>query len=355
MNENPTLEVLAPSALEAVTRGEIDVQIATAHKFPRSMQQFKARALEMATLDEETAASCIYSRPVGGGKFAEGMSIRMAEIVGASYGNLRVGAMIISQTERQVVARGFAHDLESNFASTSEVIEATIKKDGRPYDERMRVVIAKAALAKARRDATFQVVPKALCKSVEMEARRVAIGDGATIAKRRANVITWIERLGIPKERVWAALGIQGEEDLGVEELATLIGLKTAIKDGEVNVDDAFPVPGAGEGKTSAIGRVEKPENRNPLDENVTDRPPNEKDRGGMPAEKPTESAPPTLLQSIIAKAARIDVGEKKLVKVLINLRLMEPAEKLEALDDTRLGRILDAWDSDVEEALKAK
>lgn len=342
--ENTELEVLAPSSLEAVTRGEIDIQISTAHKFPRSMQQFKARALSMATLDEETAASCIYSRPVGGGKFAEGMSIRMAEIVGASYGNLRVGAMIISQTERQVVARGFAHDLESNFASTSEVIEATIKKDGKPYDERMRVVIAKAALAKARRDATFQVVPKALCKSVEMEARRVAIGDSQTIAKRRANVITWIERLGIPKERVWSALGIKGEDDLGVEELTTLIGLKTAIKDGEVNVDEAFPAPG-GDTKTSAIGRVEKPESKS---EPAT----------GDAGEKavPAETQPAGLLDTILAKAAKLDVGEKALATALISLRLLEPSEKLAKLDDKRLGRILDAWEGDdgIAAALKA-
>lgn len=249
-SESLEMEVIPTSGIEAITRAEVDVQIATAHRFPRSMASFKKRALEMATLDEETAASCMYSRPVGGGKFAEGMSVRMAEIVGASYGNLRVGAMIISQTERQVVCRGFAHDLESNFASTSEVVEATIKKDGKPYDERMRVVIAKACLAKARRDATFQVVPKALCKPVETEARRVAIGDASTIAKRRGQVVTWIEKLGIDKARVWKALSIAGEDDIGIDQLTILTGLKTAIKDGEVSVDEAFPAE-AGAAKPS--------------------------------------------------------------------------------------------------------
>jgi hypothetical protein len=243
--ENNEIEALPPSSLEAITRGEIDVQIATAHKFPRSMQQFKSRAIGMATIDEETAASCIYSRPVGKEngkpKYAEGLSIRMAEIVGASYGNLRVGAMIIEQTPRQVKARGFAHDLEANFAASSEVIEATIKRDGTPYDERMRVVIAKAALSKARRDATFMVVPKALCKPVETECRRVALGDAKTISTRRAAVVAWLGKLGIDLARVWAALGIKGEEDISVEVLATLTGLKTAMKDGEVKADEAFP------------------------------------------------------------------------------------------------------------------
>lgn len=239
-NENQ-IEVIPPSALESITRGEVDTQIATAHKYPRSMATFKRRATEMATLDEETAASCIYSRPVGGGKFAEGLSVRTAEIVGACYGNLRVGAMIVEQTERYVTARGFAHDLESNFASSCEVIESTVKKDGKPYDERMRVVIAKAALAKARRDATFQVVPKALCKPIESAARAVALGDASTLASRRDAVMGWISKLGIEPQRVFAALGIIGPDEIGMEQLATLTGLKTAIKDGEVSVDEAFP------------------------------------------------------------------------------------------------------------------
>jgi len=149
--------------------------------------------------------------------------------------------MIVEQTERYVTARGFAHDLESNFASSCEVIESTVKKDGKPYDERMRVVIAKAALAKARRDATFQVVPKALCKPIESAARAVALGDASTLASRRDAVMGWISKLGIEPQRVFAALGIIGPDEIGMEQLATLTGLKTAIKDGEVSVDEAFP------------------------------------------------------------------------------------------------------------------
>lgn len=240
-----TLEAVPSGALEAITRGEIDIQIATAHRFPRSIATFKKRALEMVGLDEETAASCIYSRPVGkeNGKpvYAEGLSVRTAEIVGACYGNLRVGAMVIEQSERFVKARGFAHDLESNFASSSEVIESTVDRYGKPFSERMRVVIAKACVAKARRDATFQVVPKALCKPLEIEARRIAIGDATTISKRRAAVMEWVKKLGIPVERVFAALGISGEEDIGLEQLTTLTGLKTAIKDKDITIDEAFP------------------------------------------------------------------------------------------------------------------
>lgn len=235
------LEVMPPSASLAIETASINSQITTAKAYPRSLQVFKKRAIDMATLDEETAESCIYRRPVGGGKFAEGMSVRMSEIVGASYGNLRVRATIVEQTERFVRARGEAIDLESNFASSSECIESTVKKDGTPYDERMRVVIAKSALSKARRDAMFQVVPRALAKPVENAVRSLLMGDTKTLENRRQLVVQWMSKLGIGSERVYAALGVKGDADLGVDQLETLTGIRTALRDSEITLDEAFP------------------------------------------------------------------------------------------------------------------
>jgi hypothetical protein len=234
-------EVMTMSAIEAQERASVDIQIATARKYPRSMKAFKTKALDMATIDQETAESCIYQRPVGGGKFAEGLSVRSAEIVACSYGNLRVAARVVSRTEREVIVQGMAHDLESNYAVSCEVIESTVKKDGTPYDERMRVVIAKAALAKARRDATFQVIPKSLCNFLMTAARAVIAGDDKTLEQRREAVLTWLSKLGIDLKRVWAALAIAGPDELGLDQLATLSGIKTALKDGETTIDESFP------------------------------------------------------------------------------------------------------------------
>ncbi len=245
-------------AIEHIERAAIDVQITTAHQYPRSIQQFKNRALEMVTMDEETAQSCIYRRPVGkeGRKmiYAEGKSVRMAEIVGSCYTNLRVGSMIIELKDRYVKARGMAHDLESNFAASSEVIESFVKKDGTLYSERMKITVAKAALAKARRDATFHVVPGALCKTLEDAGRKAAIGTKSTLSQRRAKLLDWINKADISPDRVYDALGIKGIEDVGLKELETVTGIKTAIKSGDTTIDEAFPresitMPTAKEGK----------------------------------------------------------------------------------------------------------
>lgn len=238
--ELEVMDVSSSNSLELINKSEIDAQIATAHKFPRSLSSFQSRAIDMVSLDKETAESCVYSRPVGGGKYAEGESVRLAEIVSATYGNIRIAARIVEQSERMVKCQGIAHDLESNTLVTSECIESTVKKNGEPYDERMRIVVAKACLSKARRDATFQVIPKALCKKLVEKAKEV-INGGATLEERRTGAVKWIKSLKLSEDRVYASLGIEGAEDISEKVLVTLTGLRTAIKDKEITIEEAFP------------------------------------------------------------------------------------------------------------------
>lgn len=251
--ETTELELVAPSTIESLERASVDMQITTAKRYPRSLTKFKSDVLSAVTLDAEVAESCIYYRPVGKKKneqtgqweesYAEGPSIRMAEIVAASYGNIRAGSRTLERSERFVKAQGVCHDLEKNVYAAVEVVEATVKKDGTPYDERLRVVIEKAALAKAYRDAVFKVVPRAFLKSSLEEAKRVAAGEGASLEQRRQKVLQWLQQIRMPEARVFAALGVKGWSDIGVEQLTVITGLKTAIKDGEISTEEAFPLP----------------------------------------------------------------------------------------------------------------
>lgn len=239
------MQVVEPSAIEQITRAEVDTAIATAHKFPRSLAQFKKNALEMATLDEETAASCLYKLPRkdhGKVKYIEGESVRMAEIVASCYGNLQVATRLVSQTKDRGTVQGVCRDLENNVTMTSEVHFRTTTKDGIPYSEDMQIMAANAASSKARRNAIFCVVPKSLIKSVTEVAREVALGKGDTMKRRRERVLSWLEGLGIDMNRVWTALEIKGADDITTEHLVTLTGIRTAIRDNETTVDEAFPV-----------------------------------------------------------------------------------------------------------------
>lgn len=271
--ENTGLEVINVSSenqLVDLERASIDMQIATAHQFPRSLAKFKENALALVTLDEETAASCLYRRPVGKDRngqetYAEGMSIRMAEIVAGCYGNLRVGTRTLESTPRYVVVQGVAHDLETNYLSTAECKEATVRRDGKPYDERMRIVIEKAAAAKARRDAIFNVVPRASAKFLEVAAKNLLFGNASSITKWRTRIAAWVKTLGIDAQRVWNALSIEGADDLKQSEIETLIGIQNALKSGDTTLDEAFP-----EIEKDGGSRYKAPQKKEPSDSTAT-------------------------------------------------------------------------------------
>lgn len=180
----------------------------------------------------------------------------MAEIAAAEYGNIRAGSRTVEKTERYVKCQGVCHDLEKNVFASIEVTEPTVKKDGTPYSESQRTVVEKACQSKAFRDAVFKVIPRAFLKSAYDEAKRVAAGDGATIEQRREKVKQWLAQIKMPEARVFAALGVKGWADVGVEQLTTITGLRTAIKDGEITAADAFPadVAAANENSSNSLG-----------------------------------------------------------------------------------------------------
>lgn len=233
----------AGAALEAVTRGEIDIQIATAKRFPRSITAFKRQAEELATLDEATAATMFYRLPRGR-KTIEGPSVRMAEVVAYAWGNLRVDARIAGEGETTVTAVGTAFDLERNVAVRSEVTRRITDSNGVRYNVDMIAVTKNAACSIAFREAVFKAVPRALYLEVVEQAKLAAIGKAKTMEERRDAAFGWFVKAGVDPARVLAHLGRKGLQDVTVDDLVTLTGYKTAIKDGELQIDEAFPLAG---------------------------------------------------------------------------------------------------------------
>jgi hypothetical protein len=257
------IEKVPAHAIELISRAEIDIQIATARRYPRSLQQVKLDMIEFATLDEETAASCFYSVPRGT-KTINGPSVRLAEIAMSCYSNIRAGNRIIevvTDGQPHVLVQAMAIDLEKNNAVTVEKRRRIVgkKAKGGAIDEDDINLAANAGSAIAFRDAVFKVVPGSLVKAAYEAARKVAIGDTVSLNDRRAKCIEAFAKMGVSAERVIASVHKKSIEEIGLEELGTLLGVFTAIKDGATSVDDAFPAPPK---KTA-----EKPEFVSPEDE----------------------------------------------------------------------------------------
>lgn len=244
--QNTELEIMPATAHEQMERASIDVQISTAKKYPRSLSQVKAAMLSFATLDVETASGCFFTLPGrkgGDGKPIQGPSIRMAEIAISTYKNLRAGARVISDDGKVITAQGVCHDLENNVCISVEVKRRVTTKDGRRYSDDMVVMTGNAACSIALRNATFRVVPLALVKPVYEAAKLVAIGDAKTLATRRADALAHFAKMGVAKEKVFAAIGVNSTEDIGLAHLEVLIGYSTAIRDGDTTVDEIFTPP----------------------------------------------------------------------------------------------------------------
>ena len=221
---------------------EVDVQVSTAKNYPRTISVFKKKAMDMATLDEETAASCTYAIPRAG-KIIEGPSVRLAEIVAPAWGNMRIEAKVTGDDYHFVYAEGTCWDLETNVAYKVGVKRRITNKYGKRYDHDMIGVTGMATTKIALRNAVFTAVPGPYWKAIYQAARMVSAGDIKTLAHRRGEAIGYFKQYGITEERVLHTLRKAKLEDVDLEDVATLRGLATAVKDREIDIDAAFPDP----------------------------------------------------------------------------------------------------------------
>lgn len=262
-DDETSLEVVKEGAVSAIARSELESQIDCAHKYKRSIRHFLQEAQTLATLNREVAESCIYSLPRGG-KTIAGPSVRMAEICASAYGNLHVAARIIGEEGNNIVAQGVAWDIEKNLRVGIEVRRRITDRNGNRFADDMVTVTGNAAASIALRNAIFRVVPRAYVDDIYRRVRDVAVGDARTLADRRADVLARLQKFGASQDRVVARLGVGGVDDIGLEQLETLIGLGTSIRNGDCTVDDAFPevtkeqpVPPTPDGQKMKLGKKE--------------------------------------------------------------------------------------------------
>lgn len=241
--ELEVIDIPQSNAMEQLTRAEVDMQIATARKYPRQLSRVKQGMLSFACLDEETAAGCFYTLPArkgGDGKPLQGPSVRLAEIAISQYQHIRAGSRIIADDGKFITAQGIVHDLENNVCISIEVKRRVTNKDGRRYSDDMIATTGNAACSIALRNAAFRVIPLALVKPVYEAAKRLAVGDGKSLVQRRAACVAHFLKLGVPVDKVCAVVGVRAADDIQLEHIETLMGYATAIKDGESTVDEVF-------------------------------------------------------------------------------------------------------------------
>lgn len=222
-------------------KAEIDQLITTARAYPRSMKRVQSAIMNMATLDEESAEECMYALPRGG-KPIKGPSIRFAEILKQSFGNCRAGARVVDvdRVEMFVEAEGVFHDLETNASTTARVRRRISDKNGRLFKDDMIIVTGNAACSIAMRNAILAGVPKPLWRKAYDSVQATITGDITTLSENREKALKALAAFGVKPEQIFGSLGREGLEDISVDDIATLRGMYSALKNGEATVEEMF-------------------------------------------------------------------------------------------------------------------
>lgn len=253
------LQVEAPNpaqlvaSLDRAERANIDIQVSTAKQYPRSISRCTNNAVALATMDRETAQSCGYALPRGG-KPITGPSVHLAKIIAQQYGNLRAEAKVVEITDKQIVSRGTAWDLENNNAYSVEVRRSIVGRNGNRFSDDMITVTGNAANSIAYRNAIFGIVPKAIVDKAYKAAQHLITGDLSDeekLIKRRDGAIKhFIDTYGITEEEVIKLCGKHTVNQIQADEIALLLGFAQSLKDGDTTVEELMAPFRKGKSKT---------------------------------------------------------------------------------------------------------
>lgn len=242
---NEIINVEQPTMLEAINRAEVDIQIATAKKYPINLELALANIKKTACMDIDTAEECFYKLPRknnnGEDEEIEGVSVRLAEIMAGYWGNLRIQSRIIGNDGRTITAQGVCHDLETNLAVSVEVKRSIVTKKGYTFSPDMQVVTGNAASAIAFRNAVLKVIPKAVTKSVINQIKAFAIkGAGMSLEERVRNMIAAFGKKGVNTQQLLTYCNARDIQGITAENVFDLRDILTAIKEGTTSIQEVF-------------------------------------------------------------------------------------------------------------------
>jgi hypothetical protein len=250
-----------------LSKAEIDLQIATAHAYPRSMANAIRNIISLATHDTAAATECIYALPRDG-KAVTGPSIRLAELIFQQWGNNRVASRIVAVDRKEgfVEAEALYHDLETNSASGDRVRRSIKGKSGKLFSPDMIIVTGNAARSIAKRNAILSGIPRPIWRQAFEKAQAAVKGDEKTLGARRIALLEAFGALGIKPATVFQLARVGGDVDIGLDQFVVLSGLYTALRNGEATVEDLLATSGA-PAKTLSSAFGDKPKAPAPVEQ----------------------------------------------------------------------------------------
>lgn len=229
---------------EQSVRAEVDIQIATAKKFPRDLKRFMDNATFAATHSEASAIKCGYTLPRGDKKI-QGVSVHLARILAQNFGNIRIAAKGLSISDSYVTAEAVCMDLETNTAVRVETRQKILDKHGKRFNEDMINITMLACIAKAERNAILHVIPASFTDAVYAAAQQKLIGDVKKDAKkleesRMKAIKLFKDKYKVDADMILKYFGKQKVEQLDAEDVVSLRGIYQGLEDGDITIEGTF-------------------------------------------------------------------------------------------------------------------
>jgi hypothetical protein len=293
----------APSAQTSVdqTRALAEVQgamvIARANPRDENASWMRIRqACKRKSLAER--ASYAYKR---GGQLVTGPSIRLAEVIARSWGNLTYGFREINRTQGQSEIEAYAWDLETNTRVSRQfaVPHRRDKKNG-PEEltqERDKYEMVASMAQRRVRACILEIVPGDVVEDAEEQCKKtLESANGEPLEARiRKMLQAFYDNFGVTQAMIEKHLGHKVDAIVDAE-LVQLKQIYQSIKDGMADRKEFFDLQATGVSETQDQGKKSGGKGKGKEKEQAASRgkgdaPPEQGTE--QPAEEPTEGAQP--------------------------------------------------------------
>ena len=242
---------LAAIAVAAASKAEVEASYVMAMKRPRNEEDARVKIVTTCG-NPFFARKAIYKKPVGGGEFVEGPSIRLAEEMLRAWGNVKTLQTAIYEDDARRIVKVTVIDLETNISYSKEIsITKTVERKsakGRDvvgerinsYDQRIFIVKATddellnkeaALVSKTIRNNGLRMIPQHIIDEACLRVRKtIAAGVKEDPSRARNELLNEFARFGITPSHIEKHIG-HAVAQLTDSEIVELQSALNAIAD----------------------------------------------------------------------------------------------------------------------------
>ena len=227
---------------------EVQAAMVIAKRFPRD--EFEAfERIRKACQRKNLAESATYMYPKGGTKVT-GPSIRLAEALASSWGNIDYGIIELEQNDKFSSVMAYAWDLETNTRQSKIFTVPHIRYSNKKGNEKLtdpRDIYEMVANQGARRvrACILGVIPGDVVDSaVDMCNETLSKNlDGPIEDTVKKTLASFKDKFGVTKEMIEKYLGYK-TESFTAQDIVKLRGVYSSLKDGMSKREDFFDMGG---------------------------------------------------------------------------------------------------------------